>query len=718
MREHGSSGDVGGVRFSAPLAAALVFCATLIAYIPAIGGGFVWDDDAHVTKPALRSLHGLWRIWFDLGATQQYYPVLHSAFWLEHRLWGDAAAGYHLANILLHATAACLFGVMMQRLLASSKAALLAALLFALHPVCVESVAWISEQKNTLSTVFYLLAALTYLRWEEGGGRGEVASGLQPPASDLRPRALRWYLAAFIFFIAALLSKSVTATLPAALLVVLWWRRGRLSWKRDVAPLLPWFAVGLASGLFTAWVERTFIIGAESAAFDLTFLQRCLLAGRIIWFYVGKLLWPSNLIFVYPRWEISAGVWWQYLFPLGAVALLATLWSIRRQTRGPLAGALFFTGSLFPALGFFSVYPFIYSYVADHFQYLASLGVIGLACGGIQKIGKRKSEIGNVEPEEGSGFRFPLSAFRFSGFAALAAICILFGVLTWRQCRMYRDSETLYRTTLIRNPDCFMARNNLGKLLRESGRIQESIGQYLAALRLRPDAEAHYNLGVALASAGEPGDAVIEFKESLRLRPDYPEAHINLAVALARIGRLDEAIAQDEEALRLKPDSSGGRKPEDEVLRRNASEAHYNLGNIFLSQRRVPEAVEQFQSALQARPADAASHNGMGIALSRTGQPAEAISHFEQALQINPDYTEAHVNMAVALAGEGRLPEAIAHFEAALRLQPGLPAVHFDMGNALSQAGRRSDAISQYREALRLKPDFPQARAALEQLEK
>jgi len=701
MREHGSSGDGGGVRFSAPLAAALVFCATLIAYIPAIGGGFVWDDDAHVTKPALRGLHGLWRIWFDLGATQQYYPVLHSAFWLEHRLWGDAAMGYHLANILLHATAACLFGVALNKVAQASPPASsvtaggtpallwpwFAALLFALHPVCVESVAWISEQKNTLSTVFYLLAALAYLKWH----------GL--PAHDRTTRAgspcriFGWYALSLAFFILALLSKSVTATLPAALLVVLWWQRGRLSWKRDIAPLLPWLAIGLASGCFTAWVERTFIIGAESPAFDLTFMQRCLLAGRIVWFYAAKLVWPSNLIFVYPRWEVSAGVWWQYLFPLGAVALLAALWSIRRRTRAPLAGALFFVGSLFPALGFFSVYPFIFSYVADHFQYLASLGMVALAA---------------------SAF-IPLSRWRILG--ALALIGVL-GGLTWRQCRMYRDGETLYRTTLIRNPDCFMARNNLGKLLRESGRIQESIGQYLAALRLRPDAEAHYNLGVALASAGEPEDAVIEFKESLRLRPDYPEAHINLAVALARIGRLDEAIAHDEEALRLKPDSSGGRKPEDEVLRFNASEAHYNLGNIFLSQRRVPEALEQFQEALQARPADAASHNGMGIALSRTGQPAEAIGHFEQALEINPDYTEAQVNLAVTLAGEGRLPEAIAHFEAALRLQPGLPAVHFDMGNALFQAGRRSDAIGQYREALRLKPDFTQAQAALERLEK
>jgi len=356
-----------------------LFGATIIAYFPALHGGFIWDDDGHVTKPALRSLHGLWRIWTELGATQQYYPVLHSAFWLEHRLWGDAPFGYHLLNVLLHATAACLFGLVVERLVpkpldrnASRSSSLgtscstFAAFLFALHPVCVESVAWISEQKNTLSTVFYLLSALAYLRFDQN-------------------RKPRTYLLALGLFLLALLSKSVTATLPAALLVIFWWRRGSLSWKRDVVPLLPWFAIGAAVGLLTAWVERTFIIGAQGYAFDLSFLERCLLAGRVIWFYLGKLLWPANLIFIYPRWQVSAAVPWQYLFPIAAIAATAALWLIRRRTRGPLAGWLFFVGSLFPALGFFNAYPFIFSYVADHFQYLASLGIIATVAGGISR---------------------------------------------------------------------------------------------------------------------------------------------------------------------------------------------------------------------------------------------------------------------------------------------------------------------------------------------
>ena len=332
----------------------LIVCCTFLAYLPALDGGLLWDDAAHVTRPDLRSLHGLWRIWSDLGATQQYYPLLHSAFWMEYKLWGDATLGYHLANLLLHAAAAILVMLIMRRL--GLPGAWLAALIFTLHPVCVESVAWIAEQKNTLSTVFYLGAALLYLNFD-------------------RTRRGSHYFLALALFVMALLTKTVTDTLPAALLVVFWWQRGRLGWKRDVVPLLPWFALGAAAGLFTAWVERRFVF-AEGPDFALTLVERFLLAGRALWFYLGKLVWPADLMFFYPRWHVDAAQWWQYLFPLAALAALIGLCLLAPKHRGPLAGALIFAGTLFPALGFFNVYPFIYSYVADHFQYAASLGII------------------------------------------------------------------------------------------------------------------------------------------------------------------------------------------------------------------------------------------------------------------------------------------------------------------------------------------------------
>src|SRR5271165_3022366 len=243
------------IRFTDFAILAIIFCSTLAAYLPALHGSPLWDDDGHLTKPDLQSLHGLSRIWFELGATQQYYPLLHSAFWLEHWMWGDAVEGYHLTNIVLHALSACLVVMIMRRL--SLPGAWLGGFVFALHPVNVESVAWISEQKSTLSGVFCLAALLTYLHFDQ-----------------VRRKAV--YLLATGLFVLALLSKTVTAVLPAVLLVIFWWRRGRLEWKRDVLPLLPWFALGISAGLFTAWVERT-LVGARGADFLLTPVQRVLI---------------------------------------------------------------------------------------------------------------------------------------------------------------------------------------------------------------------------------------------------------------------------------------------------------------------------------------------------------------------------------------------------------------------------------------------------------
>ena len=274
---------LNGTRFGRRgwICALLLVVITVLAYQPVWHGGFIWDDDAHVTSPQLRSLDGLARIWIQLSATQQYYPLVHSAFWLEHRLWGNSPLGYHLVNILLHAFAALLLARLLQRL--KIPGAWLAAAIFALHPVQVESVAWVSELKNTLSGTFYLGAALAYLRFDQSRRRGDHALALG-------------------LFLLGLMSKTVIATLPAALLVVCWWQRGRLSWRRDALPLVPFFVTGVAAGLFTAWVERHFG-GAQGSEYDFSIVERFLIAGRAIWFYLGKLCWPVNLVFMYPRWR-------------------------------------------------------------------------------------------------------------------------------------------------------------------------------------------------------------------------------------------------------------------------------------------------------------------------------------------------------------------------------------------------------------------------------
>lgn len=523
------------------LSLALV-AAVLAAYQPLFRAGFVWDDDAHVTAPALQSWSGLGRIWTEPGATQQYYPLLHSLFWLEHRLWGDAAAGYHLANLALHAIAASLCGLVLQRL--RIPGAWLAAAIFALHPVHVESVAWISEQKNTLSAVFYLAAVLAWLRFDAHRRSGA-------------------YWVALTCFALGLLTKTIVATLPAALLVITWWRRGRIDWRADLLPLAPWFVLGAFAGLFTASVE-SHLIGASGAAYELSWTQRLLLAGRVPWFYLRQLVYPANLVFIHPRWAIEPAQLAAWLPLVASVLLTGLLVAARHRHRAPLAAWLLFVGTLFPVLGFLDVYPFVYSFVADHFVYLASVPVIALAVAMLAR---------------GQPRAFPVLA------GLVLAAC---AALTWREARHYRDAETLYRVTLARNPGCWMAWNNLGYLqLTGHARTGDAIASFEEALRLRPNyPEAHGNLGLALAQAGRAVEAVPHLQESLRLKPGPYQMHNNLGIALATSGRPAEALVAFRHAARLNPTVPG--------VEENWAKALLLLG-------RTDEAARHFQRAAEIR---------------------------------------------------------------------------------------------------------------------
>jgi protein O-mannosyl-transferase len=641
------------------LAAALVI-AVFLAYQPAWQGGFIWDDDAHLTSPELRSWHGLYRIWFDLGATQQYYPLLHSAFWLEHKLWGDSPLGYHLVNILLHTVAALMVAAILRRL--KVPGAYLAAAIFALHPVQVESVAWITELKNTLSAVFYLAAAMLYLGFDQ-------------------ERKKSFYAGALLLFVLGLLSKTVTATFPAALWVIFWWQRGRLSWRRDVLPLVPLFVLGAAAGLFTAWVERK-LIGAEGAAFDLTIVDRFLISGRVIWFYLGKLFWPVDLIFIYPRWDINQYVWWQYLFPVAALLLAAVMWNLRRRWRGPLAGLLFFVGTMFPVLGFFNVFPFIYSFVADHFQYLASLGVITLVSAGIVLLFKRW-----------------WLWDRIVGYALCLALLSTLAILTWQQSRMYTDVVLLYQTTIEKNPNCWLAYNNLGKTLTQAGKPIEAIEYFRQALLIKAHmTEALNNMGNALGDLGRLQEAINNYQQALRIKPNDPEVHNNIGSVLGRSGRPEAAIEQYRLALQLNPDFP---------------EAHNNLGAALMQKGMIEEAIEHYQKALQINSNYPQVHNNLGNALSKVGKPQEAIDQYQQALALKPDYPEAHFNLGLALVGERRIPEAIAHYRQALRFKPNFAEAYNKLGAVLVLADRQPEAIENFQKAITLKTDFVEAYANL-----
>lgn len=593
-----------------------LFVALLFVYGPALRGDFLWDDHGHVTRTDLQSLDGLVRIWFEIGATQQYYPVLHSAFWLEHHLWGDATVGYHLLNVALHAGSAVLFALVLFRL--QVPGGWLAALLFAFHPVAVESVAWIAEQKNTLSTFFYLIAFLAYLRF--------VAA--RRPAT---------YVLATTFFLLALLTKTVTATLPAALLVVFWWQRGRLEWRRDVLPLLPWFVAGTAAGLFTAHFEKE-LIGAQGADFALSFLDRVVLAGRVFWFYLGKLVWPANFIFIYPRWTVDAAQVWQWAFPLAGVVLLGALAWWSRRSRGPLAAALLFGGTLFPVLGFFDVYPFRFSYVADHFQYLACLAVFAL-------IGALAARL---TPRFSSTARF----------AAVSVLAVGLGVLSHAQSRIYRDVFVLYETTIARNPTCWMAHNNLATELTAAGRVAEAIPHLERTLELKPDyPEALSNLGDDYVQLDRPAKAIPLLERAIQLQPKFARAHRNLGLALATSGKTEEAIARFAEAARLDP---------------HDADAELQWGIGLMLTKRFPEGVPHFDNAVRLAPESARVHLMYGMALAHNGRAPDAVAKLTRALELDPDLAEAHLNLAQVLSQLGRTPEAGDHYRRAVELDPSL----------------------------------------------
>ncbi len=632
-------GFPGAVALALPVA-------VLAAYWPALRGGLVWDDDAHVTRPDLRSFHGLARIWTEPGATQQYYPVLHSAFWAEHRIWGDWAFAYHLANVALHLAATLLLYRVLRRLLVPG--ALLAAAVFALHPVCVETVAWISEQKNTLSAVFYLSAALAYIRFD-----GERRYG--------------WYALGTALFGLALLSKSVTATLPAALLVILWWKRGRLSVKADMLPLLPWICMGAAAGAMTSWMERTFI-GARGAAFGLGAAERFLVAGRALWFYLGKLLWPAHLVFVYPRWTVDANAGWQYVFPAAAVAALAALYAARNLSRGPLAAALLYAGTLFPALGFVNVYPFVFSFVADHFQYLAAAGMISAIAAALALAAD--------------------GANRAASGAAAACLVALLAGLTWREAGKYRGLEIFYTAILRENPSSWLAHDNLGVVLAQRGQASQATAHYLEAMRLNPDyPEAYNNYGNVLAQAGKWNEAADAYAGALRVRPSFAAAEKNWGKAMSDAGLFGESELHFRNALRLQPDYA---------------DAHYGLANALANSGRLPEAVAEYREALRLRPDSAATRANLGLALATGGDWAGGIAELERALRAEPGNPEAHAYLGFALAGAGRADEAITQYEEALQLKPNVAEVHYNLAVALRSAGRPAEAAVHFEAAAKL----------------
>ena len=597
----------------------LLAAATILVYQQAWHAGFIWDDDVYVTENKLLTApDGLKRIWFSLESPSQYFPLVYTTFRLEHALWGLHPAGYHWINILLHAANAILVWRLLMVLRVPG--AWLAAAIFALHPVHVESVAWITERKNVLMGLFFLLALLAWVKFVEASFR----------------RRWQYYGLALLCYALALFSKTTACTLPAALLLILWLKRMPIDWRR-LAQIAPFVVLGIGMGLVTVWWER-YHQGTQGELFQIGLPERVLVASRALWFYAGKLLWPMDLVFSYPRWTISAGNPLDYCWVLATAAAAAVIYFARhRLGRGPEVAALFFAATLSPMLGFIMLYTFRYSFVADHYQYLASIGPLALAGAGITRafdaLAKEKRLLKGV---------------------LCGALLVPLGLLTWKQSAMYTDSDTLWWTTIAKNPESWMAHNNIAISLLGKGKVEEAI--------------THYN-------------------KALELDPTYSEAHYNLGNAVLRLGRVDDAIAQYEKALETNP---------------NNIPAHYNLAGVLAQSGRMDAAIDHYKKILEKDPNHAAAHNNLGVAMARAGRVDEAVAHYVKALELNPSNAEAHYNLGNTLLQTGRVDEAMAQYEKALELNPNNAAAHNKLGGILRQMGRTDEAEVHSQKALEI----------------
>jgi tetratricopeptide (TPR) repeat protein len=581
--------------------ALLLTAVTIFVYRPAWNGRFLWDDDVYITNNELLTApDGLRRIWFSLDSPSQYFPLVYSSFRLEHAIWGLNPAGYHWANLVLHVANALLVCAVLARL--KVPGAWLAGVIFALHPVQVESVAWITERKNVLMAFFFLLTLLAWIAFvDERTKRPWMSYGLS-----------------LILYLLALSAKTTACTLPAALFLILWLQNKPIGWKR-IFQIIPFLVLGVAMGGLAMWWER-YHQGTSRTVFTfLTPIERVLVASRAVWFYLGKLIWPSNLTFIYPRWDIAPTKFLNYVWLLAGSILCVAIYFLRRYVgRSVEVAAAFFIATLSPVLGFIMLYTFRYTFVADHYQYVACIGPIALGSVGLVNLAdtfkNRRTLILGV---------------------TLCVVAFL-ATLTWRQAAMYRDIETLWRTTLTRNPGCWMAHNNLGIALFEKGQLDEAIAHYRTTLKMQPDFwDADYNLGSALLGKGEVDEAILYCDKAVAKQPNDPDAQVTLANALVQKKQIDDAIIHYQKALAIRPDYFLAR---------------YGLGHALLEKGQLDAAIEHCRAALLIRPDSSDCHTVLAIALDERGRSAEAIQHYEKALRISPQSVSALTNLAWLLA--------------------------------------------------------------------
>jgi len=562
--------------------------ASLLIYLRSVGGEFIWDDDANVTaNPLLDGVGSLRRIWFS-GEGYQYYPLTFTSYWLQDRLIGLSPRSCHLVNIGLHAlNTGLLYGVLRQLRFPVAGAG---ALLFALHPVGVETVAWITERKNLLSGAFCLLSVIAFLRF------------LIPARSKIPPRSLYWL--SWLAFVLAVLAKTHAVVLPAVLLVVCVWRdefrRSRL------LQLLPFFSVSALLSFVTIQLEARHVFrDSAGAEWELSWLEQLLNSGKILGFYVQKIFVPWELTFIYERWSVDATRWLDWIPLLIVAGVLAFLFSNafgRRASRTGRASLAFFACYvllLFPVLGLFDVYFMRYAYVQDHFQYFALMvaapGVAGLMAMAMDRA------ISPARPRAKPREKVRAPAQTSGLYITIALVALCYAGLNWQHQADFRTLETLWTRTLAKNPRAWMAATNLGILKGASGDSDAAISLHRQAIAVDSTrAEPHNNLGFELARVGEHRRAVEAYERAILYEPNDPVAY-------------------------------------------------FNLGNSLYQLERASEAIFSFERALRIEPEYPAAENSLGTALAATGRIEPAIAAWGRALAQEGEFLEAYTNLAIAL---------------------------------------------------------------------
>ena len=673
----------------------------VVPYLPAmLWGGFILDDRILTNAVPVQEVSGLWQIWFSpsaIGEEGHYWPLVYTTFWLEHKLWGYAPAGYHIVNVLLHLANTLLLWHLLRRL--AVPGAWVVAAVFAVHPLHVESVAWIIERKDVLSGLFYLAALLAWMRFVE------------------RPNPRR-YGCSLALYAAALLSKSIAITLPAALLIWPWWKQGRVT-STDLLRLVPFGVVGLVITVG----DLSFYQSVEPLSLSYSFVERTLIAARALWFYAGKLLWPSELAFTYPLWDIRVAdpLAWGYL--VAAVALVVALWYFRPQLgRGPLAGALFFAVTLLPVLGFVDYGYMQFSFVADRFQYLAGIGVMAVVIGAVAYGVGRLSDV-----------------WQKGALGVAVVVLAVLGLLTWRQANIYRDHETLHRHIIALNPQARDAHLNLGILLYNQARYAEALDIARIAVEQRPDhSKAHAYLGAILNALRRFDEAEPHLRRALDLNPHIQNVHLNLGMTLYYQGRYEEALGAARVAVEQRPDfalgsinlglalNALGRSKEAETHLRHALELNpqnvdsfQKLIELLTPQGRYEEAMDLIALAAALAPDSTQAvelHFLMGETARENGQPETAAEHYVHTLEMDPQHGQTLHWLAMLRLEQQRYDEALELFQRLIALHPDDAATYSNIGIALIFLGRNDEALQHFDQALALDPTLENVRANRETL--